>query len=203
MLIGIIFEFKDIKNDNTQKIRAIVTRSLMPEYRHDIILEAFEILHKKEIDFELTIVGDGTEMTKLKQLAKKINIDKKVHFTGKIPNATLPELLQKANFYISMPITEGVSASLFEAMASNCFPVVTDILGNQSWIKHRENGQLVTIDDSKMLADELVWAVENIELCEKAILQNRKWVEEHVNYTVNMKIIADKYHELINASKLN
>jgi glycosyltransferase involved in cell wall biosynthesis len=196
-------KFKDKKNDNTQKIMAIVTRSLMPEYRHNIILEAFEILHKKEIDFELTIVGDGTEMTKLKQLAKKINIDKKVHFTGKIPNATLPELLQKANFYISMPITEGVSASLFEAMASNCFPIVTDIPGNQSWIQHRKNGQLIAINDSKMLANELIWAFENIELREKAIHHNRQFVEEQVNYSINMKIIADKYHELINRYKIN
>ena len=78
-------------------------------------------MHKKGIDFELTIVGDGTQMNLLKELAKSMNIESKVYFTGKIPNATLPELLQKAHFYISMPITEGVSASLFEAMASNCF----------------------------------------------------------------------------------
>jgi hypothetical protein len=37
-----------------------------------------------------------------------------------------------------MPITEGVSASLFEAMATNCYPIVTDIVGNKSWITHRE-----------------------------------------------------------------
>jgi hypothetical protein len=37
-------------------------------------------------------------------------------------------------------------------------PIVTDIVGNKSWITHRENGQLVTIDDFEMLADELIWA---------------------------------------------
>jgi glycosyltransferase involved in cell wall biosynthesis len=196
-------KFKNIKNQETTQLTAIVTRSLMPEYRHNIILEAFEILHKKGIDFELTIVGDGTQMNLLKESAKTMYINKKVHFTGKIPNATLPGLLQKSNFYISMPITEGVSASLFEAMASNCFPIVTDIPGNQSWIRHRENGQLITIDDSKILADELLWAFENNEFRENAILQNRKFIEEHVNYSINMKIIAEKYHQLIDASKLN
>ena len=64
-------------------------------------------------------------------------------FTGRIPNTELPKLLQQSNIYISMPITEGVSASLFEAMACNCYPVVSEIPGNQSWIKHRENGQLI------------------------------------------------------------
>ena len=80
----------------------------------------------------------------LKDLAKKLNIENKVNFTGRIPNTELPKLLQESNIYISMPITEGVSASLFEAMAANCYPIVTDIAGNQSWIKHRENGQLIT-----------------------------------------------------------
>ena len=188
---------------NTSKIYAIVTRSLMPEYRHEVILKAFSILNQEGIDFELTIVGDGKQLSMLKKLATKMKIENKVNFTGRIPNSKLPELLQESNFYISMPITEGVSASLFEAMASNCYPVVTDIPGNQSWIKHRENGQLITIDNYRMLAEELLWAFENSEHRNTVILKNRKFVEENADYTTNMKIIADKYHELINMSKTN
>jgi glycosyltransferase involved in cell wall biosynthesis len=196
-------QFGNKENTPTEKITAIVTRSLMPEYRHDTILKAFGILNQKGIDFELSIVGDGKLLPILKELALKLNIEKKVNFTGRIPNTKLPELLQQSIFYISMPITEGVSASLFEAMASNCYPVVTNIPGNQSWIKHRENGQLITIDDSKMLAEELLWAFENSEYRNTAILKNRKFVEENADYKTNMKIIADKYHELINTSKTN
>jgi glycosyltransferase involved in cell wall biosynthesis len=196
-------QFGNKKNTPSEKIKAIVTRSLMPEYRHDVILQAFRILNQRGIDFELTIVGDGKLLPMLKELASKLDIENKILFTGRIPNTKLPELLQQSNFYISMPITEGVSASLFEAMASNCYPVVTDIPGNQSWIKHRENGQLITIDDSRMLANELLWAFENSEHRNAAILKNRKFVEENADYNTNMKIIADKYHELINTSKTN
>jgi hypothetical protein len=46
-------------------------------------------------------------------------------------------------------------------MACHTYPYVTDIAGNQSWIKHRENGQLVTINDYKMLAEEIIWANDN------------------------------------------
>ena len=91
-----------------------------------------------------------------------------------------------------MPITEGVSASLFEAMATNCYPIVTDIAGNQSWIKHRENGQLVTVDDYKMLADELIWAFENNKHRNEAVLKNRIFLEKNADYNINMKIIANK-----------
>jgi glycosyltransferase involved in cell wall biosynthesis len=183
---------------NTSKINAIVTRSLTSDYRHDIILKAFSILNQKGIDFQLTIVGDGKELPKLKELARKLKIEKKVNLTGRIPNTKLPELLQKSNIYLSMPITEGVSASLFEAMACNCYPIVTDIPGNQSWIKHRENGQLITIDNYRMLSEEILWAFENKEYRNAAVLKNRQFVEENADYNTNMKIIADKYHELIN-----
>jgi len=188
---------------NPSKINAIVTRSLTTDYRHDIILKAFSILNQKGIDFELIIVGDGKELPKLKELAKKSKIEKKVNFTGIIPNTKLPELLQKSNIYISMPITEGVSASLFEAMASNCYPIVTDIPGNQSWIKHRENGQLIPIDNFRILAEEILWAFENNEIRNTAVLKNRQFVEKNADYNTNMKIISDKYHELINTSKTN
>ncbi|SEO45824.1 protein involved in gliding motility RemC [Flavobacterium sp. CF108] len=182
----------------SNKIEAIVTRSLQPEYRHDSILKAFGILHQKGIDFSLTIVGDGTRLQFLKDLAKELQIENKVIFTGRIPNTELPKLLQQSNIYISMPITEGVSASLFEAMACNCYPVVSDIEGNQSWITHRQNGQLITIDDIEMLSNELIWSFENPESRNEAIIRNRKFVEENANYDINMKVIADRYHELLN-----
>lgn len=185
------------------KIKAIVTRSLQPEYSHDIILKAFDKLNQKGIDFVLTIVGDGTQLQTLKELAKKLKIDSKVIFTGRIPNTKLPELLQQSNFYISMPITEGVSASLFEAMATGSYPVVTDIPGNQSWIKHKTNGQLTPIGDYKTLAENLEWSFKNKEHREKAIIENRKFVEENANFKINMKIIAERYHQLINSTKQN
>jgi glycosyltransferase involved in cell wall biosynthesis len=198
-----LIKFANKNTANPSKINAIVTRSLTSDYRHDIILKAFGILNQKGVDFELIVVGNGKQLSMLKELATKLDIQNKVNFTGRIPNTKLPELLQQSNFYISMPITEGVSASLFEAMASNCYPVVTNIPGNQSWIKHRENGQLVAVDDYKMLAEEILWAFENKEYRNAAILKNRKFVEKNVDYDINMEIIAHKYHELINTSKTN
>jgi glycosyltransferase involved in cell wall biosynthesis len=194
-----LFKYNSIQD--TTKINAIVTRSLLPEYRHDIILKAFAILNQKGIDFVLTIVGNGKQLPTLKQLAQHLDITDKVIFTGRIPNTALPELLQQSDFYISMPITEGVSASLFEAMASGCYPLVSDIPGNQSWITHQKNGQLIAVDNYKMLAEELIWSFENMEYRTKAVLKNRKFVEENTDYSYNMKIIADKYHALINTFK--
>ena len=191
-------KFENYNTAKTDKICAIVTRSLLPEYRHTTILKAFAILNQKGIDFSLTIIGDGNQLNTLKELAQKLNIDSKVNFTGRILNTALPKLLQQSNIYISMPITEGVSASLFEAMASNCYPIVTDIAGNQSWITNRENGNLIAIDNYEGLAEEIIWSFENKSYREQAVIKNRNFVEKNANYSTNMKIISDKYHQLIN-----
>lgn len=195
-------KFQNIKLHNDDKIYAIITRSLTPDYRHEIILKAFSELNNLEIDFELNIVGEGIQLKMLKELAKKLNIDSKTNFLGRINNVDLPILLQKSNFYLSMPITEGVSASLFEAMATGCYPIVTNIIGNQYWIKHKLNGQLIDVDDYKMLAKEILWAFQNEDYRNKAIEKNRIFIEQNVDYKINMQIIADKYHELINTTKI-
>jgi glycosyltransferase involved in cell wall biosynthesis len=195
--------YTDNNTADPEKINAIVTRSLEPEYRHDIILKAFAVLHDKGYDFKLTIVGDGSQLANLKALANRLGINEKVIFTGRIQNNALPVLLLQANYYISMPVTEGVSASLFEAMATRSYPLVTDIAGNQDWIRHRENGQLITVDDHEMLASELIWAAENPDYRKQATSDNRKLTEEKANYSVNMKIIAEQYHALINTAKKN
>lgn len=182
---------------NSNKITAIVTRSLLPEYRHEIILKAFAKIEQQHIDFELIIVGDGNQKSNLEILAQELKISDKVNFAGRIDNSLLPQLLQDADFYISTPNTEGVSASLFEAMACGCYPIVTDIEGNQSWIQHRKNGQLVHVDDATQLAEELIWAFKNPEFRTQAVNRNRNFIEHNANYALNMKIISDKYHQLI------
>ena len=189
------FEFNDA-SDGTL-INAVVTRSLEPEYKHDLILKAFSIVKQKNIPFKLTIIGDGTELKKLKWLAKELKIDNEVNFVGRINNNDIPKFLQQANFYISTPTTEGVSASLFEAMASGCLPIVSDLPGNRCWIQQKENGILVTIENEFKLAEEIEWAFKNTDFTKKAIVENRKFVEENTNYRINMKKIAFTYHDLI------
>jgi glycosyltransferase involved in cell wall biosynthesis len=189
------FQFNDASDGAL--INAVVTRSLEPEYKHDLILKAFSIVKQKGIPFKLTIIGDGTELKKLKWLSKELKIDNEVNFVGRINNNDIPKFLQQANFYISTPTTEGVSASLFEAMASGCLPIVSDLPGNRSWIQQKENGILVTIENEFKLAEEIEWAFKNTVFTKKAIVENRKFVEENANYKINMKKIAITYHDLI------
>jgi glycosyltransferase involved in cell wall biosynthesis len=189
------FNFKETHDDTM--IHAVVTRALEPEYRHNIILKAFSIVKQNKIPFRLTIIGDGTELDSLQLLAKELNIENEVDFVGRISNNEVPKYLQESNFYISMPITEGVSASLFEAMACGSFPIVSDLPGNRNWIGEKVNGILVPSENHIKLAEELEWAFNNSNVTKKAIVENRKFIEENANYKINMKKIADTYNDLI------
>ncbi len=189
------FQFND--TSDKRMINAVVTRSLEPEYNHDLILKAFSIVKQKNIPFKLTIVGNGTESKKLKWLANELKIGNEVDFAGRVNNNEIPRYLQQANIYISTPITEGVSASLFEAMACGCFPIVTNLPGNRCWINNHENGILIPSNNHIILAKELQYAFERNLWREAVIKRNRKFIEEHANYAINMKKIALIYHELI------
>lgn len=185
----------------SDKIKAIVTRALEPEYGHSIILQAFYQLSKAGIEFELTIVGDGLEKKRLQKLCTQLKINKQVRFTGRIPNTELPVLLAQHNYYISMPETEGVSASLFEAMACGCYPIVSDLPGNRSWITHQENGQLVSLNEANGLKKALLWAIAQPDHRINAVVANRQFVEKQADYNTNMNQIAARYHELLNLKK--
>ena len=193
-------QFVFVNNDSTTKINAVVTRTLEPEYCHDVILKAFQLINEFGIDFTLTIIGDGSLMNYLKKLSEEYNIANKIIFTGRLDSQKVSQILQKSNFYISMPVTEGVSASLFEAMAAGCFPVVTDLPGNRNYINNYENGILIPKGNYILLAEEIASAWNRPIWRNEVLKNNRVFVEKNADYSVNMKIIADKYHEMIDKS---
>lgn len=192
------YQYKpEIINDN---IRAVVTRSLSDDYGHETVLSAFEIIKKHHIPFELIIVGDGPLKEKLVQSAINKNIQHEVVFTGRILNTDLPNYLSDSDLYISMPCTEGVSASLFEAMSSGCYPIVSDLPGNRAWITNGINGKLIKVDDVHQLAAAIKWYADHRKELKGALNKNRETIEQKASYEKNMKVICNKYLEIINNS---
>ena len=178
---------------------AIVTRSLTDVYHHKDILYAISILKLKNRIIDLIVVGDGPKMDYLKNLSFELGLDDQVQFLGRIPNNQLPKLLQRASIFLSVPETEGVSASLFEAMSSGYFPIVTDLPGNRAFIKSGLNGLLVPVNDSKMLANEIENYLDHSLQYEKSIVENREFIEKSVDLKKNMEVIWERYISIFNS----
>lgn len=191
--------FKFSHEDHTQipEVSLIVTRSLYELYRHADILKSVAKLRDDGLQVKVIMVGEGPEKNRLLQLCRDLSIEDQVNFTGLIPNEELPKLLSQSRFYVAFPTTEGVSSSLFEAMAVGCFPIVSDLPANQAFLSQRKNGILVPFEDVMELANAIRFAVESPELVEKAIAGNRKYIEKHVDFRSNMKEIYKRYLSLL------
>ncbi|MEB2777529.1 glycosyltransferase [Algoriphagus sp. D3-2-R+10] len=189
------FSYPDKTSDRSLSL--IVTRSLFELYRHEDILKSISILRDNGFKVKVVLVGDGPEKPKLVKLCSELNIQDQVNFTGLIANDKLPELLSQSSFYVAFPTTEGVSSSLFEAMATGCFPIVSDLPANQAFLSQKKNGILVPVENVSQLADSIRYAVEHPGMVERAIWRNRKYIEKQVDFKKNMNVIYQRYLSLL------
>lgn len=192
-----LFQFSKAKRPSDYPLSLIVTRSFYDLYRHSDILKSISNLRDNGLKLKVKLVGEGPEKPNLSKICSDLNINDQVDFTGVVPNDKLPELLNQSAFYVAFPTTEGVSSSLFEAMASGCFPIVSDLPANQAFLTQKKNGILVSVEDVSQLADAIRFAVENPNIVETAILNNREYIEKHVDLNRNMKVIYQRYLGLL------
>lgn len=175
------------------EFRAVVTRALAPDYNHHIIIKAVAELKKLGTILRVDIIGDGPLKKELESLSDTLGVSDLINFLGRIPNDELPEYLSKCPLYISVPITEGASSSLMEAMAAGCFPIVTNLPGNKSFIQKGKNGFLVEVGSVHSLVAGVVEVLKKKEMIFGGSAQNRIFAEEHLNRQRNMEVFFDQY----------
>lgn len=179
-----------------QNYKLITTRGLSQDYNHDQILNAISILAKSKKNFKFIFVGDGLYKARLAQRVNKLRIESYVDFVGRVDYSDVPTYLKVADIYISTVPTDGVSASLLEAMACGIFPILINNAANKLWIKDGVNGYLVNCGDHEELARKIRSALENSEYRRKATEMNRKFVVEKASIANNMKSFENAWTKL-------
>lgn len=89
----------------------------------ETLIEGHEDIIKKEKNCKLLIVGDGPDIEKYKELAKKLKVDDNTIFTGKVPWDDMPKYYQLADIFVTASRSETQGLTLVEAMAADV-PVV-------------------------------------------------------------------------------
>jgi glycosyltransferase involved in cell wall biosynthesis len=192
-----LFQRAKTEIEINKTVKFVSTRSLFPEYNYEVIIKALKIIHDKGYDFEYNIAGDGSLKEHLKQIIKNYKLENKVNLLGFVPNIELPGLLTNSHIYLSMPLTEGVSASLFEAMASKCFPIVSNLPANKLFINDGVNGNLVDVDNYKNLSQKIENVINNELFFKKVIQSNFEYVNKIANLKNNMERFIAQYEKLI------
>jgi poly(glycerol-phosphate) alpha-glucosyltransferase len=101
------------------KKRLLFLARIHPKKGLDLLLHAWVCLQAFRHDWELIIAGpdENGHLEQIRQLAKSLNVDKEIIFTGTITGAAKVNLYYSADAYILPSYSEGMPMSLIEAMA--------------------------------------------------------------------------------------
>jgi glycosyltransferase involved in cell wall biosynthesis len=162
--------FKRNNTCNGKTIRLLYVGYLRGSKGLDILIDAFELLLKKEYSVHLHIVGDGEYKESLKTKIKMIGLSNKIFFKGYVGQGTsLQKEYRNADIFVFPSLSETGPRVILEAMA-NSLPIVTTRVG---WVAHLiENGiHAITVKtgDSKALFSGIEMMINNNFLREKCI----------------------------------
>jgi glycosyltransferase involved in cell wall biosynthesis len=189
-------KFKPRADGAGNEFSVITTRGLHRGYRVDIVIRAVAEARREVPGISALIAGGGEAEVELRRLAADLGVADRVKLPGHVVNGELPGYLASSAVYVSPVPSDGVSASLLEAMACGAFPIVRDIEANSTWIEHGRNGFLVPGDEPRSYAAAIAAACRDDALRRRAAEQNRRIVEERGEIRSNMKRIEAAYAEL-------
>ncbi|NBO92331.1 MAG: glycosyltransferase [Planctomycetia bacterium] len=153
---------------------AVLVARLAPEKDVGTLLDAVALLGSRCPDFQLVIAGDGPCRAALE--ARAATLGQRVRFLGVVHE--VPSLLSQARLFVLSSITEGLSLTLLEAMATGLPVVATNVGGNPEVISDGKTGILVPPRNSALLADALAWCWTRPETCARMGREARRRVEE-------------------------
>jgi glycosyltransferase involved in cell wall biosynthesis len=107
---------------------------------HHRVIEALTRLP----DFDLLVVGEGSEHGRLEALATRLGVGDRVRLLGARPHAELPALYSAADALVLASDREGWPNVLLEAMACGTPVVASNIWGNPEIVQRPEAGVLAT-----------------------------------------------------------
>ncbi|MEE9442382.1 MAG: glycosyltransferase [candidate division Zixibacteria bacterium] len=131
---------KELDFSEDDLLIGIVAR-LAPVKNHRFLIKAFKQVSQKFPRARLLIIGSGPLKNDLEMQVDDLNLKEKIVFMG--DRQDVPRLLNAMDFTTLSSLSEGVSLTILEAMASGLPVVATAVGGNSSIIKSGLNGILV------------------------------------------------------------
>jgi len=158
--------YETINIDFSKKTKSLLVVSRIEEKqkRISLILEIWKKISKNNNykDWNLTIVGDGSDMKKIKKLAENLP---RINFKG---------WQDPRNFYLDSSIFlmtsafEGWGITLVESLQRACVPVAMNSFSSlHDIIANEENGFIIPNNDIEAFVEKVCLLMDNVELREK------------------------------------
>jgi L-malate glycosyltransferase len=127
--------------------------SLRPVKRHDLLLDAYASTHKHIPNSILLLVGSGSELGRLKTLARQLGVEDRTKFLGARPDPI--RCLAALDIFVLCSDWEGLPLAVLEAMATECAVVATRVGGIPEVVEDGVSGILVDPGDGRHISDAL------------------------------------------------
>jgi len=127
--------------------RMVVVNRLDPEKNTGLLIKALPLVRKVIPNAVLLVVGDGLEMSHLRNQAVAAGVEVAVDFLGE--NMEVPALLHLCEVGALVPQrNEGLSNTILEYMAARLPVLATDCGGNHELVRDGETGRLLPVEAS-------------------------------------------------------
>ena len=138
----------------------IAVGRMHPQKGFDLLLKAWQQVHRLHPNAQLAIVGKGPLRSELEAMAQELGIARSVRFLGVL--AEPYKIMQQHQIFVLASRYEGFPNVLLEAMACGLAPVGFDCdFGPRDIIRHRYDGLLVPPEDVDALGESLLRLVQD------------------------------------------
>ncbi len=166
---------------------------LSEEKGHEYLIRAFKEITEKMPQCRLLIVGDGPLRESLELLARSLEIQDKVIFTG--TRDDIPDLLGMIDIFVMPSLTEGMPMALLEAMAAKKAIIASRVGQIPEIIENEYTGCLVPSQDVGSLSRTIAGLMGALE--KRKILGNKAY--EKVKRDFSAQKMAQRYEILYEA----
>lgn len=145
-----------------RSLQLITIARLAPIKNQQLMMKAFQLVHKQYPEASLWIIGDGPSREQLTKLTTELNISEQVVFAGFRADATA--LLPHADLFLLSSDYEGISISLLEAMRAKLPVIATKVGGIAETVIDGDTGLLVAKGDATAFAAAIIKLCDHAEL---------------------------------------
>jgi len=191
------FAFRNNGNRDSSERKRIrllcVARLCVRDKGQEVLLESLAEL--PDINWHLTLAGDGPDRHFLEQQVQRFGIANKVDFLGRVSTSVVPDLLAGHDIFVLSSRNEGLPLSLLEAMASGLPCIATDVGSVKEVLIHEKTGLLVQPNNPIQLKEALEQMITDVELRKRCSIAARTLVKEKCNEDKFLTYIADLLEE--------
>lgn len=199
-----IEQFKPIEAESFINKECFVigtVKTLEEKYGIEYLIRAFKIVSDQysDLPLKLLIVGGGSLENNLKNLTKKLNIENKTIFTGKVPFNDVPKYHNMLSVSVSVSVSnsESFGVAIIEASACEKAVVVSNVGGLPEVVEDGVTGIVVPPRDIEATAKAIEQLVLDKELRLKMGKAGRERVKKLYNWNDNVQQMINIYKELI------